>query len=84
MYKITFSKKADKALRRMPHNIALTIGKKIKELANDPNGMRNVKRLTNHPGYRLRVGDWRIIYIINENELLIHIINIKTRGEVYK
>ena len=84
MYKITFSKNADKALRRMPRNIALNIGKKIKELANNPSGMRNVKKLTNHPGYRLRVGDRRIIYTVNENELLIHIINIKTRGEVYK
>ena len=84
MYKITFSKKADKALRRMPRNTALTIGNKIKELANNPNEMRNVKKLTDHPGYRLRVGDWRIIYTVNDNEILIHIINIKTRGEVYK
>jgi len=84
MHEITFSKQADKALRRMPRNIALTIGKKIKELANNPNGMRNIKKLTNHPGYRLRVGDWKILYIVNDNELLIHIINIKTRGEVYK
>jgi len=68
----------------MPRNIALTIGKKIKDLSNNPNGMRNVKKLTNHPGYRLRVGDWRVIYTVNENELLIHVINIKTRGEAYK
>jgi len=68
----------------MPRNIALTIGKKIKDLSNNPNEMRNVKKLTNHPGYRLRVGDWRVIYTVNDNELLIHVINIKTRGEVYK
>ena len=84
MYKITFSKNADKALRRMPRNIAITIGKKIKELAQKPHVMRNVKKLTDHPGYRLRVGDWRIVYTVNDNELLIHVINIKTRGEVYK
>jgi len=84
MYKITFSKNADKVLRRMPRNIALIIGNKIKELANNPKEMRNVKQLTDHPGYRLRVGDWRIVYTINDNELLIHIINVKTRGEVYK
>ncbi|MFZ5796827.1 MAG: type II toxin-antitoxin system RelE family toxin [Desulfobulbaceae bacterium] len=84
MHKITFSKNADKALRRMPRNIAVTIGKKIKELADNPHSMRNVKKLTNHPGYRLRVGDWRIVYTVNDNELLIHVINIKTRGEVYK
>ena len=84
MYKITFSKNADKALRGLPRNIALIIAKKLKELADNPNGMRNVKRLTNHPGYRLRVGDWRIVYTVHDNELIIHVINVKTRGEVYK
>ena len=39
--------------------------------------------LTDHPGYRLRVGDWRIVSV-NDNELLIHVINVKTRGEVDK
>jgi mRNA interferase RelE/StbE len=84
MYKITFSKNADKVLRKIPRNMALIIGNKIKELANNPKEMRNVKQLTDHPGYRLRVGDWRIIYTINDNELLIHVLNVKTRGEVYK
>jgi len=84
MYKITFSKNADKALRRIPRNNALIIAKKVKELAINPNEMRNMKKLTNHPGYRLRVGDWRVIYTVNDNELLIHVINVKTRGEVYK
>lgn len=84
MFKITFSKDADKALRRMPRNNAVLIANKISELASDPKKMRNIKKLTNHPGYRLRVGDWRVVYTINENELLIHVINIKTRGEVYK
>lgn len=84
MFKITFSKQADKALRKMPRNTASTIAIKIKELAGDPHEMRNVKKLTNHPGYRLRVGDWRIVYTVNDNELLIHVINVKTRGEVYK
>lgn len=84
MYKITFSKDADKVLRRMPRNTALTIGKKIMELANNPHGMRNVKKLTNHPGYRLRIGDWRVVYTVNDNELIVHVINVKTRGEIYK
>lgn len=84
MYKITFSKNADKALRRMPRNNAVIIAKKVKELAGNPHRMRNVIKLTNHPGYRLRVGDWRVVYTVNDNELLIHVINVKTRGEVHK
>ena len=78
------SKNADKTLRRMPQNLALKIAKKIRELAKDPHGMRNVKKLTKHPGYRLRVGDWRIIYTVNDDELIIHVINVKTRGGIYK
>lgn len=84
MYKITFSKNADKALRRMSRDVALNIANKIKELARNPHEMRNVQKLTNHPGYRLRVGDWRVVYTLNDNELLIHVINVKTRGEAYK
>ncbi|MFW8601552.1 type II toxin-antitoxin system RelE family toxin [Desulfobacterota bacterium M19] len=84
MYKITFSKQADKALRRMPRNTALIIAKKIKALAVNPLKMRNIKKLTNHPGYRMRVGNWRVIYTMKEEEVLIHIVKIKSRGEVYK
>jgi len=84
MCKITFSKQADKVLRRMPRNVALVIAGKIKELAESPLRMRNVKKLTDHPGYRLRVGDWRVIYTVKEEDLLIHIVKIKSRGEVYK
>lgn len=84
MYLITFSKQADKALRKMPSNIAQNIVKKIKELSINPDIMKNVKKLTDHPGFRLRSGDWRIIYVINKNEKLIQIVKIKTRGDVYK
>ncbi len=84
MHRITFSKQADKTLRKMPRNLALKIAKKIKLLALDPNSMRNVKKLTNYPGYRLRIGDWRVVYTVNDTELIIHIVKIKTRGEIYK
>ncbi len=84
MNKVTFSKQADKTLRRMPRNTAQNVVKKIKELAVNPKRMRNVKKLTDHPGYRLRIGDWRVVYTLNENEILIHVVKIKSRGEIYK
>ncbi len=84
MHKVTFSKQADKTLRRMPRNTAQNVVKKIKELAVNPKRMRNVKKLTDHPGYRLRIGDWRVVYTLNENEILIHVVKIKSRGEIYK
>ena len=44
----------------------------------------NVTRLQNRPGYRLRVGDWRVIYEIREDELVILILKIGPRGGVYR
>ena len=77
MYKITFSKQADKSLRKMPRNLALKIAEKIKKLSESPEKMANIKKLTDHPGYRLRVGDWRIIYVISDKDKTIHIIKNK-------
>ena len=85
MYEITFSKLADKSLRKMPKNLALRIVKKIKTLAKNPHKkQKNIKKLSNHPGFRLRIGDWRVVYTVNDDQLLIHVVKVRTRGEVYK
>ena len=68
----------------MPTNTAQLIRGKIRELAADPAKMRNVKKLTASPGYRLRVGDWRIVYTLDQERLAIEVIKIETRGGVYK
>jgi len=44
----------------------------------------NVTKLQNRPGYRLRVGNWRVIYEIEEEELIILVLRIGSRGEVYR
>lgn len=58
---------------------------KIEALAADPMvPNNNVKKLTNHPGYRLRVGDWRVVYTIHDQALLIAVVRIAPRGDVYQ
>ncbi|MFP4549096.1 MAG: type II toxin-antitoxin system RelE family toxin [Fidelibacterota bacterium] len=84
MYKIAFSKQAAKKLKKISANEAEIIINKIKELAKNPFEFPNIKKITNHPGFRLRVGDWRVIYTIENKKLIIIVINIKTRGEAYK
>ena len=44
----------------------------------------NIKKLIGYDAYRLRVGDYRVIYKINQGILEILVINIDVRGEVYK
>jgi mRNA interferase RelE/StbE len=85
MFSIEYSKAARKALKTMPRNTAGLIMEKIEALAVDPFAPNNnVRRLTNHPGYRLRVGDWRVAYLVHEQALLIAVVRIAPRGEVYQ
>ena len=44
----------------------------------------NATKLQGRPGYRLRVGDWRVIYEINKDEVVIIVMKIAPRGEVYR
>lgn len=85
MYRIVFTRQAAKSLQRIPRNVSDLIREKLKQIAADPFGKHlNVTNLQNRPGYRLRIGDWRIIYEIHNEELVIVVLKIATRGEVYR
>jgi len=85
MFSIEYSKAARKALKAMPRTTARLIMEKVEALATDPMAPNNnVKKLTNHPGYRLRVGDWRVVYLVHEKALLIAVVRIAPRGDVYQ
>ena len=84
MYALRFSTAAIKALKKAPVDVAKRIRAKLDDLARDPMAAPNVKKLTNHPGYRLRVGDWRVIYLIQHGELVIQVVDLGQRKEVYR
>jgi len=77
MYKILFAKEAQKALLRLPRNTATLVHQKLEQLANDPYAPNtNARKLQNRPGYRLRMGDWRVIYEIQNDQLIILVLKI--------
>ena len=85
MYKILYSTQAAKALLKMPRNSAQKIQGKLEQLAKDPFAPTpNARKLQGRQGYRLRVGDWRVIYEINKTEIVIIVLKIAPRGEVYR
>jgi mRNA interferase RelE/StbE len=85
MYKISFTKQAYKAFRRMPKNASRLIREKLEHVAADPYAQHNnVTRLQNRPGYRLRVGNWRVIYELQDDRLVVLILKIGSRGEIYR
>lgn len=52
-------------------------------LQSGPIKARNVKKLKGRDGYRLRVGDWRVVYDIHNGELVLLVIEIGPRGSIY-
>lgn len=85
MFRIEYSRDALKALLRMPVNTARLIRTKIEQLAADPFAPNNnVKRLKGMDAFRLRVGDWRVVYEIDRRAITIAVIRIGPRGNVYE
>ena len=81
MYKIIIKKKAKKFIDKLPKNEKMRIVKAIEVL---PNG-EDIKKLKGHSDlFRLRVGDYRIIYTVDNGELTVYVIDAGNRGEIYK
>ncbi len=84
MYSVEYSTEALKTLRRLPRNLALRITGKVANLAADPSATNNsVKKLVGRPGYRLRVGDWRVIYDLNDALRVLAVERVAPRGGIY-
>jgi mRNA interferase RelE/StbE len=85
VYEILFTRSADKALRKLPREISQRIRQRLDVLAIDPYAVHlDVTKLQNRPGYRLRVGDWRVIYEIENDVLTILVLRVGRCGEVYR
>jgi len=82
MYEIEFSDKAKKQLKLFPADLQHRIGLVFERIKINP--FRSVKRKQGTPYYILRIGDYRAILDIKENKLLILIIEIGHRKNIYK
>lgn len=81
MYKIEFSKEAYKFLQKQPARQQARIIEAVMKLPNSG----DIKPMQGHDNlYRLRVGAYRVIYTIDGNRLIIRVLTIGNRGDVYK
>lgn len=84
MYQIVTTKSFAKALAKVPLNWQKRIVAKIREVAVDPYAPNNnLTKLQGRDGYRLRVGDWRVIYELQDERLVMLVLDVGPRGDIY-
>ena len=83
-YELLINPKAEKALSKIDNRMALKVRNCIRALVLNPrpSGVKKLKGSDN--AYQVRVGDYRIIYEIYDSKVLILIVNIGHRKEIYE
>lgn len=83
-YSVLLAPPAERQLRSFPSVIQKRLVKRIKALQNDPRPPGVKKLASKDDLYRIREGDYRIIYTIQARELVILVLKIGDRKEVYR
>lgn len=85
VYELRYKKTALKGLWKMPPNQRQRMVAALQAVAEDSRRADlDVRPLTNRPGYRLRIGQWRAIYRVDEAEIVVLVLDIGARGDIYK
>lgn len=85
MYQLKYRRQARNYLARLPIKIKSRIVDKLHELKENPDDPNlDVDQLKGESGYRLRVGQYRVIYTLDKEQLIIEVVKIRPRGDIYK
>jgi len=82
-YEISFLASARKQLRAIEPSMSQRLGARIDALADDPRPPSATK-LVGSEYWRVRVGDYRVVYDIHDDELIVLVVRIAHRREVYR
>ena len=84
-YRVELSHRATRDLDRLGRDVQSRMMKRLEQLAENPYETRLSGPLTNQGGLRKsRLAGWRIIYLVNDTERLLHVVMIERRGQVYQ
>jgi len=84
MYSLLYKKSVEKDLRKLPASIRKVIIKKIQTLSENPQPNSSVKLRGATNLYRIRHMDYRVVYSVDSGELIILVIKVAHRREVYR
>ena len=85
MYELKYKRAALKSMSKLPKHVRLKIATELEAIALDPYSYQgHWRQLSGSPHWRLRVGGYRAICAIEKNVLLLIVLNVGPRGDIYK
>ena len=84
MHRIEFTSRAARAFRKLPVDVQRRLDPAILALAQNPRPPGCVKLSAKESLWRIRVGDYRIVYQIQDDVLLVLVVNVGHRREIYR
>ncbi|WP_269527169.1 type II toxin-antitoxin system RelE family toxin [Coraliomargarita parva] len=82
-YKLEFAPSVRKDLKKIHKKEVLRILAAVEDLAKDPRPIGS-KKLTNEELYRIRVGNYRVLYEIHDKRLIVHVVKVGHRRDIYR
>jgi mRNA interferase RelE/StbE len=82
-YEVILTKAAERELRALPANILERVDRRIHDLATDPRPPGTKKLKGSHNQWRIRVGNFRVIYEIQDKVLLVLVLRVSDRKDAY-
>lgn len=82
-YSVVFARSARKEIERLPASVAKRIIERIESLTSVPRPPGSLKLKGNRNLWRIRIGDYRVIYSIDDSDLLIDISAVRHRRDAY-
>ena len=82
-YTVLIERYAQKQIMKLDKKIIPVIKSAIADLADNPRPY-GYKKLKGEDSYRIRVGDYRVIYEINDNTIIVTVVSVGHRKDIYK
>jgi len=82
-YTVDVKPSARKELEALQDNVLVRVVRKLESLADNPRPA-GCKKLKGHKDQCVRIGDWRVVYIIDDGTKLLSVTRIAHRREVYE
>lgn len=83
-FRISFARSAARELERLDPPVARRVLLAIEKLADNPRPPGCVKLQGSQNEWRIRIGDWRVVYTVDDKGKLVDIVAVRHRSDVYR